>query len=99
MTDRRTVTGKEAHEEAMAEYRRQREAGVLVERETEEKDVSDRPLELRIQNPRDVLAEAVDIRGLVDDEHRVLAAAALVIREGLDNLAAAMRGQREDDEG
>ena len=61
---------------------------------------SDRPLELRVgTKPHDVLTEVVDIKGMVDDEHRVLAAAALVIREGLDNLAEAMNRQHKDGEG
>ena len=62
--------------------------------------MSDRPLEIRAgprPDPRDILQETIDIRGLVDDEHRVLAAAAMVIRQGLDNLADAMT--QKDDEG
>ena len=57
----------------------------------------DRPLVMRVppQTPEEVLKEAVDIEGLVDDEHRVLAASALVIREGLDNLANALAAAKD----
>ena len=56
----------------------------------------DRPLAMRVplETPEEVLKQAVDIEGLVDDEHRVLAAAALVIREGLNNLAKALEAAK-----
>ena len=55
----------------------------------------ERPLEMRmpIETPLEVLRAAVDMKGLVDDEHRVVAAAALVIRQGLDNLVKALDRQ------
>ena len=57
----------------------------------------ERPLELRVppETPEEVLLEAVEIKGLVDDEHRVVAAAALVIRKGLENLAKALDAAKD----
>ena len=55
----------------------------------------ERPLEMRVpaKTPEEVLREIVDIKGLVDEEHRVVAAAALVIRKGLDDLVDALDRQ------
>ena len=55
----------------------------------------ERPLVMRVpaKTPEEVLREIVDIKGLVDEEHRVVAAAALVIRKGLDNLVEALDRQ------
>ena len=56
----------------------------------------ERPLEIRVpaNTPEEVLREVVDIKGLVDEEHRVVAAAALVIRKGLDKLVEALDRRR-----
>ena len=55
----------------------------------------ERPLKMRVpaKTPEEVLRKIVDIKGLVDEEHRVVAAAALVIRKGLDNLVEALDRQ------
>ena len=56
----------------------------------------ERPLEMRVpaETPEEVLRDAVDIKGLVDEDRRVVAAAALVIREGLNNLVEALNRKR-----
>ena len=56
----------------------------------------EKPLVMRVpaKTPEEVLREIVDIEGLVDEEHRVVAAAALVIRKGLDNLVEALDRRR-----
>ena len=45
------------------------------------------------ETPLEVLRGAVDMKELVDEEHRVVAAAALVIHEALGNLVKALDRQ------